>query len=134
MDFLIDNLLYIIDRVGSSFAIAAVIMYLIYFHRTHKREHKAILDRLDTSEKTDEIVIDRIEDSYKLILRGLITNDNLPVSVRMDMYDEYKRNGGNSWIDQYAEEQLFGRTDGKYGRRSTDTKYGDYPDDTRGPR
>jgi hypothetical protein len=40
------------------------------------------------------------------ILRATIANEQLPDSERMEAYDEYKRRGGNSWVDAYWGEQL----------------------------
>jgi hypothetical protein len=40
------------------------------------------------------------------ILKSTIANEQLPDEERMLAYDEYKRRGGNSWVDAYWEAQL----------------------------
>jgi hypothetical protein len=37
-----------------------------------------------------------------LVLKCVITNRELSRQARLDAYDEYKREGGNSWVDVYA--------------------------------
>jgi hypothetical protein len=37
-----------------------------------------------------------------LVLKCIITNRELSRHARLDAYDEYKREGGNSWVDAYA--------------------------------
>jgi hypothetical protein len=40
------------------------------------------------------------------VLKLQITNEQLPVSYRLASYDEYKRLGGNSWVDEYVEKYV----------------------------
>jgi hypothetical protein len=37
-----------------------------------------------------------------LLLKCVITNKELSRQTRLDAYDEYKREGGNSWVDGYV--------------------------------
>jgi hypothetical protein len=37
-----------------------------------------------------------------LLLKCVITNKELSRQARLDAYDEYKKKGGNSWVDGYA--------------------------------
>jgi hypothetical protein len=37
-----------------------------------------------------------------LLLKCVITNKELSRQTRLDAYDEYKREGGNSWVDVYV--------------------------------
>jgi hypothetical protein len=46
------------------------------------------------------------EDTQMFILRSTVANEQLPDDERMHAYDEYKRRGGNSWVDAYWSEQL----------------------------
>jgi hypothetical protein len=39
------------------------------------------------------------------VLQLKITNKELPSYARIAAYDEYKRKGGNSWIDVYVKEE-----------------------------
>jgi hypothetical protein len=41
-----------------------------------------------------------------LVLESLIINTALPLQERLDVYREYKRCGGNGWIDAYYSERL----------------------------
>jgi hypothetical protein len=41
-----------------------------------------------------------------LVLKCVITNKELSRQARLDAYDEYKREGGNSWVDGYALKNL----------------------------
>jgi membrane protein YqaA with SNARE-associated domain len=41
-----------------------------------------------------------------LSLKCVITNKELSCQARLDAYDEYKKEGGNSWIDAYVVKHL----------------------------
>jgi hypothetical protein len=41
-----------------------------------------------------------------LVLKSLIINDALPLQERLEVYREYKRCGGNGWMDVYYNERL----------------------------
>jgi hypothetical protein len=41
-----------------------------------------------------------------LALKCVITNGELSRQARLDAYDEYKREGGNSWVDAYVVRHL----------------------------
>jgi hypothetical protein len=47
----------------------------------------------------------RVEDMREfklLVLKSIITNKGLSYQARFEAYDEYKKLGGNSWVDGYA--------------------------------
>jgi hypothetical protein len=41
-----------------------------------------------------------------LVLKSLIINNALPLQERLEVYGEYKRCGGNGWMDVYYNERL----------------------------
>ena len=41
-----------------------------------------------------------------LILKSLIINTELPLQERMEAHKEYKRLGGNGWMDVYYQERI----------------------------
>jgi hypothetical protein len=41
-----------------------------------------------------------------LVLKSLIINNALPLQERVEVYREYKRFGGNGWMDVYYNERL----------------------------
>jgi hypothetical protein len=41
-----------------------------------------------------------------LVLKSLIINSALPLQERVEVYTEYKRCGGNGWMDVYYNERL----------------------------
>jgi hypothetical protein len=41
-----------------------------------------------------------------LALKCVVTNKELSLQARLDAYDEYKKAGGNSWLDRYVSEHL----------------------------
>jgi hypothetical protein len=41
-----------------------------------------------------------------LVLKSLIINNALPLQERIEVYREYKRSGGNGWMDVYYNERL----------------------------
>lgn len=41
-----------------------------------------------------------------LILKSLIINGELPLQERMEAHREYKRLGGNGWMDVYYQERI----------------------------
>jgi hypothetical protein len=46
---------------------------------------------------------------FKLLaLKCCITNKELSQQARLDAYDEYKKEGGNNWVDAYAMKHLKG--------------------------
>lgn len=110
MELLIKLVFEALTYVPSNLINLGIIAYLIWFARKHTGEHKEILRRLDFSEHTDQVVDEKLDDIYMIALKTSITNEDLPMAVRMDLYDIYKGLGGNSWIDVYAKEHLFKET------------------------
>ena len=41
-----------------------------------------------------------------LVLKALIINTELPLQERIEAHSEYKRLGGNGWMDVYYEERI----------------------------
>lgn len=120
MNDLIKILLELMSLLPPQLVNIGIVVYLIWFQQTHRKDHKEILDRLSKEEEKSKSVEQKIEDVYMLTLKGMITNESLPVSVRMDFFDQYKGLGGNSWVDHYVEANLIGRLNGEYGRRKDD--------------
>lgn len=59
--------------------------------------------------------------NYLMTLRLIIISNEVPVHEKLKHYDEYKRLGGNSWIDNYVERVLLTDPDINHpNRRSTD--------------
>jgi hypothetical protein len=60
--------------------------------------------RLDSIDKNFECrVQSSTKKNYLMTLRLLIISDEVPAEEKMKRYDEYKRLGGNSWIDNYID-------------------------------
>lgn len=109
----------VIEYIPTNLINIAVISYLFWFSKTHTKEHKDIMEKVSKNEEW----IERLEKddwhNKQLMLKGLITNDNLPNFVRMDFYKEYKKLGGNSWVDAYVKDNIQFATR-MYGRRYDD--------------
>lgn len=106
MDKLIEVLMQIVGYVPPQLMVVGILCYLIWFHQSHKKEHALILERLETSEKSNVERAEEVNHVYKLVLRSSIVNESIPRSARLDMYDDYKKAGFNSWVDSYAETHL----------------------------
>lgn len=65
----------------------------------------------DIKENTLKELEEGLRENRKLTLRGIITNITLPIEYRLKSYDDYKGEGGNSWIDNYVETQLLKEED-----------------------
>ena len=113
------SLLEYIEVIGTPVILAIVVMYLCWFNKTHTAEHVQIMKRLEDNEKDIDKIADDIGELYKLVLRVNILDDNIPVNIRLDMYDTYKARGHNSFIDKYVEENLLNR-EPVHTRRLTD--------------
>jgi len=55
--------------------------------------------------------------NYLMTLRLLIVSDEVPAEEKMKRYDEYKRLGGNSWIDNYIENVVRPKINGVLPKR-----------------
>jgi hypothetical protein len=44
----------------------------------------------------------KVHNMNMLLLKCVITNKELSRQARLDAYDEYKKLGGNSWVDGYV--------------------------------
>jgi hypothetical protein len=107
MNLLIDSLFEVLSYVPANIVNFGIIAYLIWFKQVHTNEHREILKRLKCSEDTDMKVDEKLNDIYMMSLKTAITNADLPLTVRIELYDLYKGLGGNSWVDIYAKEHLF---------------------------
>jgi hypothetical protein len=121
MELLIDTIFEALNYIPSNLIYIGIISYLLWFNRKHTREHQEILSRLSFSENTDLKVDEKLNDIYMMSLKTAITNIDLPITVRLELYDEYKGLGGNSWVDIYVREHLV-NTKAKQLRRKTDPK------------
>lgn len=65
------------------------------------------------------MVQDATEESSIMLLKLLIINKSIPRSARLEYYDEYKKLGGNSFVDDYVKNNLIGDAL-FYGRRKDD--------------
>lgn len=89
---------------------------LFYFYKMWMKDRETFNERVKSA----------THDQYMMTLRASIVNESLPRSVRLEIYDEYKKEGGNSWVSQYVDEHLL--TDElvtdirKFNRRITDNK------------
>jgi hypothetical protein len=81
----------IISTVIAAFASPVVLRLLEYFfkERTERRRQAEELRRFKM-----------------LALKCVITNKELSSQTRLEAYDEYKKEGGNSWVDAYAAKYL----------------------------
>jgi len=107
MELLIKTIFEALAHVPANLITTGIISYLLWFNSKHTREHKEILSRLSFSENADLKVDEKLNDIYMMALKTAITNVDLPLTVRIELYDLYKGLGGNSWIDMYAKEHLF---------------------------
>lgn len=106
MDLLLESIFNALSYVPANIINFGIIAYLIWFKQVHTNEHGEILKRLTYSEDTDMKVDEKLNDLYMIALKTAITNVDLPKAVRLEMYDQYKGLGGNSWVDGYAREHL----------------------------
>jgi hypothetical protein len=68
------------------------------FEKTNARFKSLCENSAELKNKLNDINLD--------ILKLQITNERLPASYRLQAYDEYKRLGGNSWVDEYTVKYL----------------------------
>ena len=89
----------LITAFGTPSVVIAIVAFLVWFNKKHSLEHEVIMKQLARdSEHLHEITM--------LSLKSAITNPNLPRSARLELFDEYKRKGGNSWVEEYVENNL----------------------------
>lgn len=97
----------LIQAFGTPAVVIAIIAFLFFYNKKHTEEHVEILNKLNEAEKQNKL----ISDIYKISLRSYIVNPEIPVSARLDMYDIYKGQGFNSWIDKYVEDNLLSKNE-----------------------
>lgn len=119
MGDLINYAFQILEYIPTNLVNLAIITYLILFRKEHTKEHHAIINQVRVN--SDELKNREInyESDRELMLKGLITNDNLPNFVRLDFYKRYKEMGCNSWVDAYVEDKIKCTTP-RFGRRFDD--------------
>lgn len=105
-----------IEGLITAFGTPTVVIVLIYFvykiNSDNKKDHDVLMKQLARdSEHLHEITL--------MSLRSGIANPDLPRSVRLQMFDEYKKKGGNSWVEEYVENHLLSEDDHPH-RRYTD--------------
>ena len=93
------ELIAILKELGLP-AIGIAGMLMVYFWSSKKMERK-----IDAVKKDVEVIQQNVEDLSMESLKSRITNKELPNYARVAAYDEYKRKGGNSWIDIYVREE-----------------------------
>lgn len=102
----------LVEAFGTPSVVIAIIAFLVWFNKKHSVEHETIMKQLARdSQHLHEITM--------LSLKSAITNPNLPRSARLELFDEYKRKGGNSWVEDYVQDNLYGNEDVPH-RRKTD--------------
>lgn len=70
-------------------------------------ELKAAINKLSVDLSSElESQKEKINESYMLSLRTAIMNETFPDNFRLEKYDEYKANKGNSFIDNYVNKNL----------------------------
>ena len=133
----LQELLRYVGELNPSLFYVAVIGLLIYMIRQGNTDRESVNKRL--KEQQEEIVQVRkdyqsgmneirkeladikeitlkeleegLRENRKLTLRGIITNTTLPIEYRLKSFDDYKSEGGNSWIDNYVVTQLLKEED-----------------------
>ncbi|HET6785266.1 MAG TPA: hypothetical protein VFH18_04540 [Erysipelotrichaceae bacterium] len=110
MNDLLKLLMDAIQYVPPQMVNTGIILYLIWFTNTHKKDHLLILDRLEKKEAEDVRVSEVLNEIQLLVLKSIITNKDIPENARLDSFDAYKKIGGNSWVDKYVEENLLNST------------------------
>lgn len=121
MGDLLNYFIEVLEYIPTNLINIGVIGYLLWFGKAHTAEHETIITKIIDNEEAIDLRIARNDEDRKLMLKGLIANDNLPNFVRLDFYEEYKKMNGNSWVDNYVEENIK-YTNKKYGRRYDDVE------------
>ena len=78
----------LIPEVGIYPSILGTLLFILYLMLEHRRTFK-----VRVKEATSE--------HYMMTLRLLILSDEVPCNEKMKHYDDYKKLGGNSYIDNY---------------------------------
>jgi hypothetical protein len=76
-----------------------------YFIRG-RRERRRQAEEFEEFRQEVEKLHMETREVYKAALKGIITNETLGTQARFDAYDEYRKAGGNSWVDRYVEKHL----------------------------
>lgn len=112
-------LIGVLELFPTNAILTGLIIYLVWFNKHYDKNHKALEVDVAENKKCVEESKKVDNEMLLLVLKGLITNDNLPNFVRMDFYKTYKGYNGNSWVDAYVKENiLYGNK--HYGRRYDD--------------
>lgn len=114
---------------GTPVVTIALIAFLVYFTRTHSREHIDILSRLKKGDDKFDSVDKNLKKITLITLKQEIMNEEFPIDDRLRAYKQYKELGGNGYMDVYYETVLkpqaesFARGEEvHYGRRKDDIK------------
>jgi len=127
MSELLNYLIGVIEYIPTNIINLGVISYLLWFGKTHTKEHKDIMSKVNKNEESLKQAGISYSIDRELMLKGLITNDNLPNFVRLDFYKQYKEMGGNSWVETYVSEHIL-CTAKNHGRRYNDGEEYKYDD------
>lgn len=129
MQDLIKILYEVIANIPSNLMVTALVAYLIYDKRTsykkeesHKKEHQVILAQIDEIKEAQLEDVCAHDKIYMLVLKLGIVNEKIPRYARLEMYDEYKALGGNSWVEAYADKNLKS-PEPEHNRRKEDNKF-----------
>jgi len=78
----------LIPEVGIYPSILGTLLFILYL-------------MLDNRRSLPSKIKEATKDHYMLTLRLLILSDEIPCNEKMKHYDDYKKAGGNSYIDDY---------------------------------
>lgn len=119
----------VIANIPSNLMVTGVVAYLIWERNNskkevdfHKKEHQAILDQIEELKEAQTEDVNAHDKIFKLLLRSCIVNKEFPRNARLEMYDEYKKSGYNSWVDAYVEKNLLS-PEPEHNRRKDDNKF-----------
>jgi hypothetical protein len=85
----------IMVATGATFVLGKIFEYLIKGRQERKQ-------RAEESRRWEE----ELHRFKMLALKCVITNKELSRQARLDAYDEYTREGGNSWVKTYVSDNL----------------------------
>jgi branched-subunit amino acid transport protein AzlD len=87
-------MIQIICTVAAAMVSPVLLRLLEYFFREKQ-------ERRRQAEELERFALE-MQKFKMLVLKCVITNKELSRQARLDAYDEYKREGGNSWVDGYV--------------------------------
>lgn len=106
MQVVIDYITEVITIIPIEASLVAIVGYLVWLTKHYNTNRVELCDRLGKVERLDKQQTEQLHELKQMTRRTMITNTNLPKHVRLDIYKEYKNEGGNSWIDEYVENNI----------------------------